>query len=73
MRELCANTIYKFVNRFSFGAQESLTLAVEKFSFFRYFSFKSIGCIENTPSARRVTRLAAHHNIKLTIEQKLAH
>lgn len=39
MRELCANTIYKFVNRFSFGAQESLTLAVEKFSFFSLFFF----------------------------------
>lgn len=34
MRELCANTIYKFVNRFSFDAQESLTLAVKKTSFF---------------------------------------
>lgn len=33
MRELCANTIYKFVNRFSFGAQESLTLALKKLSF----------------------------------------
>ncbi len=39
MRELCANTIYKFVNRFSFGAQESLTLAVEKFSFLSLFFF----------------------------------
>ncbi len=40
MRELCANTIYKFVNRFSFGAQESLTLAVEKSSFLSLFFFK---------------------------------
>lgn len=39
MRELCANTIYKFVNRFSFGAQESLTLDVEKPSFCSLFFF----------------------------------
>lgn len=39
MRELCANTIYKFVNRFSFGAQDSLTLAVKKPSFCSLFFF----------------------------------
>ncbi len=39
MRELCANTIYKFVNRFSFDAQESLTLAVKKTSFFSLLFF----------------------------------
>ncbi|CCJ81107.1 FIG00554508: hypothetical protein [Cronobacter dublinensis 1210] len=39
MRELCANTIYKFVNRFSFDVQESLTLAVKKTSFFSLFFF----------------------------------
>ncbi|EOU9536431.1 hypothetical protein ACOJCD_000154 [Cronobacter dublinensis] len=45
----------------------------KNYLFVRYFSFKSIGCRENTLWARRVTRLAAYHNIKLTIEQKLAH
>lgn len=39
MRELCANTIYKFVNRFSFDAQDSLTLAVKKTSFCSLFFF----------------------------------
>lgn len=39
MRELCANTIYKFVNRFSFGAQENLTLDVVKPSFLSLFLF----------------------------------
>ncbi|CCJ84850.1 hypothetical protein BN133_1227 [Cronobacter dublinensis 582] len=39
MRELCANTIYKFVNRFSFSTQQSFRLAVKKLSFCSLFFF----------------------------------
>lgn len=38
MRELCANTIYKFVNRFSFVAKEAVTATRRETEVFAYFA-----------------------------------
>lgn len=39
MRELCANTIYKFVNRFSFVAKEVVAATRRETANFSYFAF----------------------------------
>lgn len=39
MRELCANTIYKFVNRFSFVAKEVVAATRRETANFALFAF----------------------------------